>query len=282
MKVVDRFGKSHWGQRSLLKLTEIAQSSMGAGNYDHALLRTGETRLIAAVSSLFGPLTALDVGAHHGAWTSVLLKNSAHNKVIALEPDPQSFALLSAAVRDDSRAFLMNAAVGDHDGDQILFVDPGNSQLSTLLPSVLNRIPEYSTEEPPDQISVRTLRLETVLNEAVTNRFITSPSDVNLVKIDTEGFELAILKQSLAALAAQHLVVQFEFNSHALACGQFVDTFEEQIGESFQLFRLAPRRLIRKQDLSFSAANFAGFSNWAAIPSEIADRACYLYRSFAS
>jgi FkbM family methyltransferase len=278
LNLVDAIGASRWGQRSLLKLSEVAQSSMGAGNYDEALHRTGELRLIRALSKSLGPLTAIDIGAHHGAWSRAVLSSDPRNRVIAVEPDPRSFLALEAALRTFPNHMAINAGVSDMDGEQTLFVDQGNSQLSTLLPAVLDRIPESTQGTPQSQVTVRVFRLRSILENAKGAGFLTDLQQVNWIKIDTEGLELPIVHQIVRELQIHVPAIQFEFNSHALASGQFIDDFGHALGPDMQLFRLAPRRLIPRSDLSFSAANAAGFSNWVGLSSEITPSVVDFYR----
>ena len=278
LKFVDVIGGTRWGQRSLLKFTEIAQASMGAGNYDDTLQRTGELRLIAAINKAVGPITAIDIGAHHGAWSLAVLANSAQNKVVALEPDPRSFTSLSEAVSALPQVFAINAGVSDQDGEQTLFVDQGNSQLSTLLPAMLQRVPESTQGLDQAEVTVHVKRMSSVLEEAISDGFITSGDQVNFIKIDTEGLEFPILQQVINVFDSSCPAIQFEFNSHALASGQLIDDFRKILGEKFKLFRLAPRKLIPRSDLSFSAANAAGFSNWVALHRSISQKVEVAYR----
>lgn len=278
LKFVDIIGGTQWGQRSLLKFTEVAQSSMGSGNYDDTLQRTGELKLISAVNKVVGPITAIDIGAHHGAWSLAVLNNSRHHKVVALEPDPRSFTSLSDAVWGLPQVYAINTGVSDQDGEQTLFVDQANSQLSTLLPSMLRRVPESTQGSHPVEVIVHVKRLSSVLEDAASHGFITSANQVNFIKIDTEGLEFLIVKQVIELFASSCPAIQFEFNSHALASGQLIDDFGQTLGEEYELFRLAPRKLIPRADLSFSAANAASFSNWVALDRRIAQAVVNAYR----
>jgi FkbM family methyltransferase len=278
LDLFDHLGSTRRGQRLLLKTVEVAQSSMGIGNYDDSLRRTGELKLVSALAQVLGPLTAIDIGAHHGAWSQAFRSNSARNRVIALEPDPISFGVLQAALPPSSNVLLINSAVSDKDGEQLLFIDRTNSQLSTLLPSMLSRVPESSRESAQAETSVHVMRLSSMLNEAIASGFIESLNDVNLIKVDTEGLEFPIMQQIIEEFGSRCPAIQFEFNSHALASGQLIDDFGQLLGGNFVLFRLAPRRLISRTDLSFSAANVAGFSNWVALHRHICEQVVRHYR----
>lgn len=276
--VTDFIGRSRQGQRLLLKLVDVAQSSMGLGNYDDSLKRTGERRLIDSLAQSLGPLTALDIGAHHGTWSMEVLKRSSRNRVIAVEPDPQSFKTLEANLGGSLRSFAVNAGVGTEDGEGTLFIDDSNSQLSTLLSGMADRIPEGRKDGSHSEVQVHVTQLHTLLERLVADSFIESPKEVNVIKIDTEGFELPILRQVTEQLPDSVSAIQFEFNTHALAQGQLIDDFQKVLGSRYHLFRLAPRRLIHRRDLSFSAANSAGFSNWVAAKDDLAAQLVDLYQ----
>ena len=279
LRVSDSFGGGHWGQRTLMKLTEVAQSSMGVGNYDDTLNRTGERRLISSLNSTLGPLTVVDIGAHHGLWSLAVLAESPDNRVLAVEPDPQAFAALSSNLSDSSQAHLLNVGISNDDAVKTLHIDSTNSQLSTLLPELLERTPETLVIDHGSSVPVSVVRFDSLLKNALEIGFFSQLDDINFIKIDTEGFEFPILEQVVASLGASVPAIQFEFNSHALAQGQLIDDFAKLLGARYQLFRLAPRRLIPRSDLSFSAANVAGFSNWVAIVQDLASQIQDRYKS---
>jgi len=278
LRITDSFGGGNWGQRTLMKLTEVAQSSLGVGNYDDSLNRTGERRLLTALNATLGPLTVIDIGAHHGWWSSALLEASPGNRVVAIEPDPQAFSVLSANLVDAPGALLLNVGVADEDAVQLLHIDPSNSQLSTLLSDIVERTPETLVLAGNSSIEVSVVRFASLLNQVMEAGFISHVDEINLIKIDTEGFEFSIVEQVTALPDLAVPVLQFEFNSHALAQGQLIDDFAKLLGSRYQLFRLAPRRLIPRSDLSFTAANAAGFSNWVAINPSLAPQIQEHYR----
>ena len=266
----DWIGGSRRGRRILLKTSELCQSSIGAGNYDDQFVRTGEKGLIAGLAKVCGSIFAVDIGAHHGTWTDLIIAQSPDNRVIALEPDPDSFAQLDQRVSKSPKILALNFAVGDSDGLASLYRDPHNSQLSTLLPQMLARVPESELELDGAAIKVQQRSLKAVLNIASESGFFENSESVNFIKMDTEGTEINIVSQVLTEIPTCP-AVQFEFNSHSLAQGIFVDDFLRLFRDhNFELFRLSPRSLVPYADLSFSHANVAAFSNWVALHSRIA------------
>lgn len=137
----------------------------------------------------------LDVGANLGAY-SILSGALAGADVLAFEPSPDTYAMLSANLKLNGlehKLGAVNAAVGSQIG-QVHF---------TVGLDAINHVTEAA--------GGNTMMVPVVtLDDATPNRPVTA------IKIDTEGYELEVLKGAQRVLAGTHpCAVQIEVGSSA-------------------------------------------------------------------
>lgn len=122
----------------------------------------------------------LDVGANLGYY-SVLSACAPVGalRVFAFEPDPDNYQLLCANIeknRAQASVVAMHVALGDSSGDVPLHLSSSNKGDHQL----------FSTDQARDSVLVSMLRGEDAISEQVDR--------IDLVKIDTQGTELAVLE----------------------------------------------------------------------------------------
>ncbi len=141
-----------------------------------------------------------DIGANFGLYSVLLARETGVAEVHAFEPLPRNANQLRANLflNDlDGRVLVRNQAVGDHAGSCELFVDPGSTGVSTLIPDESHR----------DQRAYQSV----VAVEAVVFDEQFAPSGTRaLVKIDVEGAELQVLRGMSRFLADNQVVLQVE------------------------------------------------------------------------
>lgn len=134
--------------------------------------------------------TAIDVGANAG-YFSLLLADLAgpSGRVHAFEPNPELFDLLrsSATVRAGNNLVPVRAALGESEGlnDLYLSTDSANSGLSTMSPQVAGQ-------------GATTVKVATRTLDGYCTEHSLTP---DIVKVDVEGHELAVLAGARALLA---------------------------------------------------------------------------------
>ena len=121
----------------------------------------------------------VEVGAHHGAYAIVLgkLVQERGGKIIAVEPDPDSFAVLKANVRLNRLQEIViceQAAISDRKGQAYFVVNATEGHISG----------SYSSQ---GGCLVETLTLAELLEKHAI-------SAVDLLMIDVEGAELPVLR----------------------------------------------------------------------------------------
>jgi FkbM family methyltransferase len=127
-------------------------------------------RLITSVSVI------VDVGANEGQSALPFAQAFAHAFVFAFEPVPETFAILSARTEAERRIKCFNLALGAHDGDATIRLATSSGHNSLL-----------NVAEPGEEaVTVHVTRGDTW---AAAHEI----DHIDLLKIDTEGYELQVL-----------------------------------------------------------------------------------------
>ena len=142
---------------------------------------------------------AIDVGADVGLYTSILAARSAHT--IAIEPNPNSAECLRSLRL--TRCEVIEAAASNVDGNSSLRVPHKDKTEYRALGSLSDRNPVRSASYR--EYKVRTVALDSLL--------ATRPVPVSLIKIDVEGYELAVLEGAAETIKAHRpvLLIEIEF-----------------------------------------------------------------------
>jgi len=161
--------------------------------------------------------TVVDVGANSGFFTlrtSELVGNSGH--VIAFEPYSKSFSLLQKHLRINNRLNVnpMRLALGSTPRTERLnlYKLPGNN-------SFYDKTAFYGKKAWLRQIGSEEVAVETL--DSVVSKL--KPSRIDIVKIDTEGSELEVLKGATETLRNFHPKIVAETHPYGASCGEIED-----------------------------------------------------------
>lgn len=143
-----------------------------------------EAELLADIRSrLFFAECAVDVGAHVGNHT-LYFSRMLGLRTVSFEPNPRTFALLEANVRDngvEAMCRLRNAAVGAAAGRaHAIAAADGNSGMSRVESDAAGEVPLLCLDDE-----------------------LAGEARIDLIKIDVEGWELDVLRGA-ARLIARH------------------------------------------------------------------------------
>ena len=137
----------------------------------------------------------MDVGAHAGIYTLIASsKVGLQGKVLSFEPNPLNFIFLKRNVELNrlNNVILIPKAVSDKTGKLQLYYSPHNTALSSAL----------SMEGRKMKIDVESVRIDDVASEYDLNL-------VKIIKVDTEGYDLNVLKGSPNTLSrTQYVIVE--------------------------------------------------------------------------
>ena len=196
----------------------------------------GESSLQQWVLNMSSPgrrIHVIDVGANVGRWSVAMLaaaqeaRRSGDLDLHAFEPSAYTFGQLEATLYGKT-VKLHRMAVGDRTGSSLLhIITPGAGTNSLHAPS--GRPPSGYTEE----VAVTTLG-------SYAER--AGLDHITLVKIDTEGHDLAVLRGARELFAGQHIsVAQFEYNHRWVYARCYLrDAFELLQPLGYRLGKLTP------------------------------------------
>ena len=158
--------------------------------------------------------TFVDIGANQG-WFSMLAAHvvGVAGKVIAFEPNPAMCSYLNRSVLRNAmgtRVTVEDIGLGDHDEVRPLFLSrhQNNDGMSSFIPQWAGHS-GGSGETSRDVIQVSCRTFDSWVSEHPLDR-------VDMVKIDTEGWEINILKgmeQALQRLRPKHIICETNADS---------------------------------------------------------------------
>lgn len=200
-------------QKINLRLLNAALRARGYNNVA-SLHESGEACFVDRLAGL-QPALCVDVGANVGQYASQLLARTGA-VVHAFEPMPASRAALSAiAATYPGRLHVHPYALGDANGTAQITFGPDDSQLATL--STAARHVDYVGASNVRSAPVEVRRLDDLV---ASGELPLAGREVDLLKIDTEGYEYDVLAGARRFLAeCRPKFVQVEFNWHQLFCG---------------------------------------------------------------
>ena len=143
-------------------------------------------------------ITVIDVGAHHGETISMLKKNFDIKELHAFEASPLNFKILHkkfSKKKYDNKIILNNVALGENEYKSFI------NQTIESSSSTINDINENSNyfkrkkkiltffinKKFSKQIQIKVITLDKYLKDKNLNH-------IDLIKIDTEGYEFMVLK----------------------------------------------------------------------------------------
>lgn len=179
-----------------LDLADWIQRSVYLGTYEPL-----ETRLVAGFLTL--GMTVVDVGANVGYYTALAASRvGSEGRIFAIEPDPRAFAQLKNLIAKNHlsvRAF--NIGLGEKSGEEHLYQSPDSRNNTPTMVA-------HGGYTPTATVKIR--RLDDCLDEWQV-------AHVNLLKIDTQGWEPQVFAGASQALASSRIdAILCEFNGHWL------------------------------------------------------------------
>jgi FkbM family methyltransferase len=172
-------------------------------------------------------MTFLDVGANIGYYTAQAMRRvGSGGQIIAMEPDPESFSYLkkTVALNGDVKVTCVPLAASTQTGEATLYISHDNRGDNRL----------YANELSSGSVEVRTVVVDDLLAEL-------GISEVNLVKIDVQGYEGHVLRSMEGTLSnSSSVIVMMEFWPQGLHAAGFEpkEIFEFCARLNFRMFKI--------------------------------------------
>jgi FkbM family methyltransferase len=159
-----------------------------------------ELRLLCRLVTRLECRTVIDVGAEQGALASGLL-DAGVESLHAVEPHPRNIEALRLRFAGDDRVTIHEVAVSDADGSGELHVSSSPDGEALPFGHTLLSRPDASEISWTDRITVPLRSLDSLVASGAI------PQRVGILKIDTEGHDLAVV-EGMGALEADVVMVE--------------------------------------------------------------------------
>lgn len=182
-----------------------------------------------------------DIGANQGDWTLALIDacnlldvSEGRVEVHAFEPVPSTSKRLAARMKSAAIQGIQINTVGvsDRDGDCDIALMSETGGTNTLVYDATD------VQRALDVLSVPVVSLDSYCS-------VKNVDHVHLVKCDTEGHDLAVIRGAIELLKSGRIdVFQFEYNQRWIVARSFLkDVFGVIDGLPYRLGRVMPRRV---------------------------------------
>ena len=223
-----------FGRKSTQKINNIIFSlslrAKGYNNYGN-FKTSGERNFIQSISNDLK--LSLDIGANIGKYSELLIKET-KSYIYAFEPLNGAFESLNKVVsKYPDRIQAFNIALGDKTIEKNLNFTDEKSEKATFL-NEFNKLSFYN-----DTLNKTTLVNIITLDEFVEKKKLLN-KEIDLIKIDTEGYELEVIKGSKKTIESiKPKYIQLEFNVHQLFKNQTMYEFSKHL-KKYVLFQILP------------------------------------------
>ena len=196
--------------------------------------------LLRSHPAIVGEGNVLDIGANIGYTATVLARAAqAGRKVYAFEPEPFNFKLLQQTALQPkvaTKIVPMQLAVGATDGTIDLWINDRHHADHRVATEQFRSAHPDSSNPDSNQVSVPLVSIDSFLQK--------NPGPVSFVKIDVQGYELAVCQGMTNTLHQNpDIKIVLEFMPSAMRelgfeSSQLIDLFVEQ---DFKVYQVHPR-----------------------------------------
>jgi FkbM family methyltransferase len=186
----------------------------------------------------------IDVGANIGQTIDNYLKLFKRPIIYSFEPTPQLFLLLQSKYKANKNIILLDFALSDSNGEVDFFESDFSPTNSLLEPNI--EMYQKVEKSNPSKVQVsdifkKTLKTAKVNSLRFDDWYLKNLKDkqIDIFKIDTQGFELEVLMGAKLALNnIKFIVVECHFEEFYKGSKPFYKIFEFLYDNGFYLYNL--------------------------------------------
>src|ERR1700730_10505865 len=154
-------------------------------NLQFVIRRKWSEPSFAFLVDCFRPRIFWDVGANIGLYSLLFLSRNSRGTILAFEPDKRNVDLLTRTTRRIALSMkIVPKAVDQQSGETAFFIDDLTGATGTIIPSHIFISSQYGV----------TAILQTKVNTTTLDEQIHENNGPDLIKIDVEGADLAVLE----------------------------------------------------------------------------------------
>ena len=223
-----------FGRKTTQKLNNIIFSlSLRAKGYNNygSFKVTGEKNFIQSISRELQ--FSLDIGANIGNYSKLLIEET-NSYIFAFEPLDGAYDILNnLVIEHPNRIEAFKLALGDKNVEKNFNFTDEKSEKATFLDDI-NKLSFYEAASNKKKL-VNLVTLDEFMEQK--NLF---DKEIDLIKIDTEGYELEVLKGSKRLIEENKpKYIQLEFNIHQLFKNHTMYEFSKYL-KKYELFQILP------------------------------------------
>ncbi|MBC8051749.1 MAG: FkbM family methyltransferase [Sphingobacteriaceae bacterium] len=151
-------------------------------------------RIAGYIEKKYPSYTIIDIGANIGDSVALFRSVGINQQIYAVEGEPSFYKLLLSNIEQFENVHPFQCFLGEESGDEqmVMKTEEGTSQLLRS-----------------ETGGIKMLKLDDFINQNIN-------TEVKLVKIDTDGFDLKIIRGGFEAIARLKPVLFFEYDSEYL------------------------------------------------------------------
>jgi len=252
------FGRASMQKANNL-LLKLVLKACGYGNPD-SLETSGETNFIRRLAKE-NPLLCIDVGANQGSYSLELLRKTKAT-VIAFEPQPDMFAKLTQLQKKFPRRLVAaNKGLGDQETVLELHYGDADTGLASFSEAVHAIDTVRAANTKTMKVPVTTLDKFLFQDTPIPNI-----GRIDLLKIDTEGFEYNVLRGAQRTLdELKPRYIHIEFNWHHLFTDHSLYRFSMLL-KDYDVYQILPHGgKMAKIDPRRPQSNIYEYSNFVFV-----------------
>lgn len=240
-------------------LFRMSLRGLGVLNYKNSLV-SGEKNFIKTCLAGKDGGIVVDVGANEGAYSREVIDANPSLCIYAFEPHKKTFPVLLENVSGHEGVVCFNNGMSDQRGVLKLYdyFDKDGSSHASLYEDVIT---EMHGSEKAISHEVELVTLDEFVEEQEIR-------GIDLLKIDTEGNELSVLKGAVNSLSSGKIkVIHFEFNEMNVASRVFFKDFWQLLND-YTLYRLLPNGMLKIDRYSPLSCEIFAYQNVVAVLNE--------------